>query len=62
MTPQLWHKIMVGIFYGLVHLNKQGIYHRVIKPANILVHDGQPKLADFGVSSHKEDYLAKVEI
>jgi formylglycine-generating enzyme required for sulfatase activity len=43
-------KIMLGILTGLEHLHSKRIVHRDLKPANILLQNGIPKLADFGLS------------
>jgi serine/threonine protein kinase len=42
--------IIKGIVEGLVYLHDKNIYHRDIKPGNILMKDGKPKIADFGIS------------
>jgi len=44
------HKIMTQIKDGLLYLRKKGIMHRDLKPQNILLHEGNVKLADFGLS------------
>jgi len=35
---------------ALDYAHRQGIIHRDIKPANILLHDGRPLVADFGIA------------
>ncbi|HEU5467351.1 MAG TPA: serine/threonine-protein kinase, partial [Gemmatimonadales bacterium] len=35
---------------ALDYAHRHGVLHRDIKPENILLHDGQPMLADFGIA------------
>lgn len=43
-------EIAVGILSGLEYLHAKNIVHRDIKPANVLLQNGTPRLADFGIS------------
>jgi len=42
--------IATAIAAALQHAHDRGIIHRDIKPANILLQDGQPVVADFGIA------------
>jgi eukaryotic-like serine/threonine-protein kinase len=42
--------IAVSLAGALDHAHRKGVIHRDIKPANILLQDGQPVLADFGIA------------
>ncbi len=43
-------EIAKGVAAALDYAHRQGVIHRDIKPENILIHDGQPVVADFGIA------------
>ncbi len=43
-------RITTEVADALEYAHKRGIVHRDIKPENILLHDGRPLLADFGIA------------
>ena len=49
-TPEEAARITLGVLEGLEHLHKLGVVHRDIKPSNVLLQNGVPRLADFGIS------------
>ena len=46
--------VLTEITTGLQQLHSIGVIHRDLKPANVLRHDGQWKLADFGIARDEE--------
>ena len=43
-------RIATAVAQALQHAHGRGVIHRDIKPANILIQDGQPVVADFGIA------------
>ena len=43
-------KIACEVADALDYAHRQGVIHRDIKPENILLHDGRPMVADFGIA------------
>jgi len=43
-------KITVSVADALDYAHRHGVIHRDIKPENILLHDGRPMVADFGIA------------
>jgi serine/threonine-protein kinase len=43
-------RITDAVAGALDYAHRSGVIHRDIKPANILLHDGQPLIADFGIA------------
>jgi len=43
-------KITTEVADALDYAHRQGVIHRDIKPENILLHDGRPMVADFGIA------------
>jgi serine/threonine-protein kinase len=43
-------KLTTAVADALDYAHRQGVIHRDIKPENILLHDGRPMVADFGIA------------
>ena len=43
-------RIAAAVAHALQHAHDRGVIHRDIKPANILLADGEPLVADFGIA------------
>jgi len=43
-------RITISVANALDHAHRRGVVHRDIKPANIMLQDGEPVVADFGIA------------
>ena len=43
-------RIATSLAAGLDYAHRHGVIHRDLKPENVLLHDGQPLIADFGIA------------
>lgn len=51
ITPQQANDVAIEVSAALAFAHRNGVVHRDVKPANILVgHDGRVKVADFGIA------------
>lgn len=49
-------ELVIRICDGLQHAHQKGIFHRDVKPSNILLDEfGHPHIADFGLAIHERD-------
>ena len=51
MPPSTAWRMLRQITEGLAHIHTNGIVHRDLKPPNIFIHNGQPKIGDFGLAT-----------
>jgi serine/threonine protein kinase len=50
-----YRRYATGILSGVNQFHQAGIYHRQIKPENIILHSALPKLTNFNLVASKED-------
>ena len=49
-------EIMAQIAEACEHAHRQGLIHRDLKPDNILMEEGRPRVCDFGISLQEEEF------
>ncbi|MEZ6185360.1 MAG: serine/threonine-protein kinase [Planctomycetota bacterium] len=52
-------RLVAQLARGLAHAHTRGVIHRDIKPDNVLLHDGVPRLTDFGLARFGERHLTQ---
>jgi serine/threonine protein kinase len=45
-----WIEVFQGVGAGIAHAHQNGIFHRDLKPRNILLFDEGPRVSDFGIA------------
>ena len=50
LTEGEMNKLIVDMYQGLKYLREMGVTHRDFKTANIFLHNGTAKIADFGLA------------
>jgi eukaryotic-like serine/threonine-protein kinase len=50
LSPERAARIVQGVLLGLAHAHREGVVHRDVKPANILLGRGFVKVTDFGIA------------
>ena len=55
LTGDALHRLAVGLAEGIEAIHAASVIHRDIKPGNVLLHDGEPVLIDFGIAHLTDD-------
>lgn len=50
LTENELNRVIVDLYHGLRYLREMGVTHRDLKSANIFMHNGVAKIADFGLA------------
>jgi predicted Ser/Thr protein kinase len=58
LPPREVARLGAAVARGLHEAHRAGVVHRDVKPANVLLDDGEPVLVDFGLARAEEDVRA----
>jgi len=61
LTEEKAVPIIKDIFLGLYYLAEKNVIHRDLKVANIFLHNGKAKIADFGFAKFTKYSINKLE-
>ncbi|HPB72697.1 MAG TPA: serine/threonine-protein kinase, partial [Phycicoccus sp.] len=55
LSGEALHRLAVGLAEAIEAIHAASVIHRDIKPGNVLLHDGEPVLIDFGIAHLTDD-------
>lgn len=55
LSKSLWWSVAMGCASALATTSQEGLIHRDVKPANIIMSNTGPKLVDFGIARNPEE-------
>ncbi len=62
LTPSQRHPLALDVVLGLHYLHSEGIWHRDLKSANVLMDsEGRARLSDFGLSKGKSNMVSTID-
>ncbi|WP_245674026.1 serine/threonine protein kinase [Actinoplanes rectilineatus] len=60
LSPSNLHGVAIGVATALAAIHGAGVIHRDLKPGNVLLAPGSPKVIDFGIARALEDTQSRL--